>query len=148
MVEAFLMTAGFALVLYALAAPVWTIVLLKRWLGNRSRPPVTIANLVFGWPVYLASGFAWLVRHTGDTMNVQRFRLVVALAAAVAVLCLLLFAPWVTHSQGHTYFRGRASVFGHGPQGVGWIATGELAVEVGAVLGVAGLLLAVIPRPR
>jgi len=84
----------------------------------------------------------------------QRLRVAVALAGAAAVVCLLLFAPWVVVDTEHrTYPWGRASVFGRGPE---WpdgghracIATGELAVEVGAVFGVAGLLLLVIPKAR
>jgi hypothetical protein len=84
----------------------------------------------------------------------QRLRVAVALAAAAAVVCLLLFAPWVVVTSDHrAYPCGRASVFGSGPKWPdggyrGCIATGELAVEVGAVLGVAGLLLLVIPKPR
>ena len=148
--EGFLMTAVFALLVYAMAVLGWTVELVSRWLRTRLRPPAAIANLVFGWPVYLASGFVWLVRRTRDTVTVQRLRVAVALAAAATVVCLLLYAPWVVGSGSSTRPCGRASVFGHGPHPGynGWIATGELAVEVGAVLGVAGLLLVVIPKPR
>ena len=149
--EGFLMIAVLVLLFYAMAVCVWTPVLLKRWLGSRSLPPPTIDNLVLGWPAYLPSAFVWLVRRTRDTLTAQRLRVVVALAAAAAVVCLLLFAPWVTHWEGRTRSCGRAPVFGRGPESCRpwtWIATGELAVEVGAVLGVAGLLLVVIPKPR
>jgi len=169
--EGFLMIAVLVLLFYAMAVCVWTPVLLKRWLGSRSLPPATIDNLVLGWPAYLPSAFVWLVRRTRDTLTAQRLRVVVALAAAVAVVCLLLFAPWVVGSGPGLRPCGRASVFGRGPaektdsgrhltpyylgqrvasapQHYGRIATGELAVEVGAVLGVAGLLLLVIPKPR
>lgn len=94
-------------------------------------------------------------------MTTQRLRVVVALAAATAALCLLLHAPW-THRGGsepiETRYAGRASVFGDGPSpansrvgGAQWgytIATAELAVELAAILGVAGILLLVISPSR
>jgi len=94
-----------------------------------------------------------------EHVTTQRLRVAVALAATAAALCILFNAPWAWHDGGETRDHGRASVFSRGPVGRNptypylyaskyCIATGELAVELGAVFAIAGLLLLVIPKPR
>jgi hypothetical protein len=87
--EVVLVILGLAVPFYALAMLVWTIVLLKRWLQNHSRPPATITNLFFGWPVYFLSVFAGLLRRVAKAP-----RQALGITCAAALCAVLLYPPW------------------------------------------------------